>query len=711
MKRAVQLLLLALPRPALSQFGDNIVPLVSGESLYRTVNPFTWTWFAISTQDEDPDTNETVYSNVLVELDSMDTFQIGGQDVWASFDVMVVNESLPFSAQTEEPGPVQTGSPACWFDEFCPGGYYARYKEASRVTCSFGYNQTSPGGQVTAMRLVWVGVREAGMAPGTVSYTLRVTKLPRVLKTGMHIMSGVSACVADAPLQGDQQQWCRQYFIVDVGDYDVFEFILTRTGDNLTLADGSSTGEGFVGELLLGSPDRFHEPPPAYNAQRVYFDNRTAGGQVGVFCTLEPHAGVYTVAILGDHTFESGFAKEEWLARPGRGRFNLTVRHAQYASGALQPYDERGGCAHFGQTRNYTVTSAGAEDGNLYARLEGGNASFIRARCSGCEWVEARHPLQAVSASPCDLRNGTSWELQVGMDDYTTATLAGLKPAEFVLTSVLQNASAYSGMRVLPAADGGDGYVCCGAVKSWLLPDVPQRFAPAVQINVTAGHVRSVYIKHESCPDPETDVDGSACRGWARRGRPPGWRAAPHLPAGRRVGRRSLRHAPERRPGSLDACRGLRRAPQAAPRRRRVSPVSSTGAAASARSGGSQCTTPSTAAPSTPSRSARSPSPSSCRGARPSGPPPTRRPSGATATTTSPSTRCPACRPTSRCSSSSSTPGPPRPASSARASTASARRTTTPWATAAPSRASCRPRPAGKAGGPSPRSWPWQRPC
>ena len=44
---------------------------------------------------------------------------------------------------------------------------------------------------------------------------------------------------------------------------------------------------------------------------------------------------------------------------------------------------------------------------------------------------------------------------------------------------------------MLPASEGGDGYVCCGATKSWLLPAVPQRLAPAVQINVTAGHVRS----------------------------------------------------------------------------------------------------------------------------------------------------------------------------------------------------------------------------
>ena len=87
----------------------------------------------------------------------------------------------------------------------------------------------------------------------------------------------------------------------------------------------------------------------------------------------------------------------------------------------------------------------------------------------------------------------------MGLDDYTTATLAGLRPIEYTLSTRLQNATAYDGHVVLPAAGGGDGYVCCGATKSWLLPAVPQRLAPAVQINVTAGHVRSVHTDRQ-CP-------------------------------------------------------------------------------------------------------------------------------------------------------------------------------------------------------------------
>ena len=151
--------LAALLTPAQVVFPAGVVPLTSGEEVTKTVNPFTWTWYGLSLVVSESE-NVTESYNALVQVDSLDTFPLGGQPTWASFDVMIVNETLPANAQTLEAGPVESGSPECWFNEACPGGYYARYKEASRVTCSFGYNQTSPGGQVTAMRLVWVGVRD-----------------------------------------------------------------------------------------------------------------------------------------------------------------------------------------------------------------------------------------------------------------------------------------------------------------------------------------------------------------------------------------------------------------------------------------------------------------------------------------------------------------------------------------------------------------------
>ena len=511
--------LVAILTPAQVVFPAGVVPLTSGELVTKTVNPFTWTWFGLSlVVSESEDVTESY--NALVQLDSLDTFPLGGQPTWASFDVMIVNETLPANAQTLEAGPVESGSPECWFNEACPGGYYARYKEAPRVTSAFGYNKTSRAGLVSAMRVIYVGVRETGMAPGTVTYSLRVDAVPRLIKDGMHFTSALPPCVisASGQKQGeDEIPFCRQYFMVHLADYDVLELTITRIGDNLTTLDAAggvvSTGEGFAGSLLTGEPDHIDTPPPTIVAQTVAVSNTTTSAKIGYFCTMANQAGDYVVVVSPDGSDDFGFGSEDYLPRQGRGRFNVTVRHAAYKSGELHSPDVRGGCVHYGQIRNYTITSHNEQDGNFYANIEGGNVSFVRARCAGCEWVEARAPLSAVSASPCDLRNGTTWEMQIGLQDYSTATLAGLAPAEFTLSTTLQNASAYDGMRIRPASEGGDGYVCCGAVKSWILPDLPVKYAPAVQLNITSGHMRTVFIKVGYCPNPDTDVVGSVCTG------------------------------------------------------------------------------------------------------------------------------------------------------------------------------------------------------
>ena len=270
------------------EVADGVIPIRSGQLYEPTVNPFRWTWYAIPLLSIDED-NATVYHNLLVEIDAVDmhTVQGGGNALyWAAFDVMVVNESLPMNAQTEEEGPVETGAPTCWFDEVCPGGYYARYSRAARVTTSFGYNATSPGGQVTRvsalfactrtrarriahcmrtasratlraacapqvspMRTVYIGIREAGLASEFVRYKFRATALPRVLKDGMVIPTALPPCVTSLDrLDSEELDFCKQYYVVDVGPFDVFSATLTR---------GGRTAEG--SNLTMLSPDGLQE--------------------------------------------------------------------------------------------------------------------------------------------------------------------------------------------------------------------------------------------------------------------------------------------------------------------------------------------------------------------------------------------------------------------------------------------------------------------
>jgi hypothetical protein len=138
----------------------------------------------------------------------------------------------------------------------------------------------------------------------------------------------------------------------------------------------------------------------------------------------------------------------------------------------------------------------------------------LRARCTGCDWVEATPPISALAASPCTMRTGTEWEVQVRLDQQLPATLAGLGPTEFTLSAELHNATlepSLEGTRLRSLAEGGSGYVCCGATKSFIMPGVPATHAVAMRLNLTKGVVRTAFLKHGSCASPSDDVSGAQC--------------------------------------------------------------------------------------------------------------------------------------------------------------------------------------------------------
>ena len=505
----------AEPLPG-SMSADEVL-LESNVPITVSVNPFSWRWYYLPLE---LGANATAH-NAVVMVDSETLVSVAGEETWAVFDVLLLNGTLPGNAQTGEPGPVVSGNPYCWTNEDCPYAYALRYPERPRVTASFGYNHSAPGGQMAPLSRLVVGVREAGGAASAVSFTIRATLLPRVLQDGMVIDSAVAPCV------GEDAATCRQYFTVPVQGYDILRIRLERTGDNLTYTDArgavSNGGRGLVGALLVGTPAMLHTPPPLAYDERREIDNVTAAVELEYFCTLPPQAGTYTVALVpGDQggfgaellTSAAEVAIDSGIPRQGRGRFRLRVRHAMFRDGAVDGTgDSRAGCLSYGQSRNYTLTSTGLGDGILHAQISGGNVSALRARCEGCDWVVATPPLSAVSLSSCSMRTGTNWELQLSLADLIPATLAGLQPTEFVLSMHLQNATVTSGDVVLPTAAGGRGYVCCGAVQSFVVPDVPRTHAVAIRLNLTRGHVRAAFLKHGSCAQPTVDVRGAECSG------------------------------------------------------------------------------------------------------------------------------------------------------------------------------------------------------
>ena len=526
--------------------GAHFVDFATDTPTRINTNPFTWSWFEVPLEDVENGTS--VFYNAVVQVDSESLLTVAGQDEWANFDVMLVNGTLPGNAQTGEPGPVGNGNPYCWINEECESEHVLTFTERPRVTASFGYNASAPGGMTyQPLSHLVVGVREAGGSSGAVDYTITITRLPRILTDGLVIESALAPCT------GVDFGSCRQFFTVPVTGFDIVHIGLQRTGENMTFVDSggatrSNFGRGLVGDLFVAKGDSYDMmgggPPVVYDERRV-ITNVTSDVEIGYFCTLQEAAGFYTVAIIAEdggngfgdeckdvesvnaETGETDIAmvgqcsdaEKELLTgipRQGRGRFTLTVRHTQYMDGEMSnPDDTRAGCVGFGQTRNYTLTSQGMGDSQLYAEVTGGNVSLVRARCLGCDagWVEAKPPIQALSASPCQSRNGTIWELQIILDAMVPATLAGFGPAEFVLTTRLMNSTLIPGQRVLPLSQGGRGYICCGAVVSYIIPDVPYTHAAAFHLNLTQGHVRAAFLKYEECVAPNVDVNGAVCIG------------------------------------------------------------------------------------------------------------------------------------------------------------------------------------------------------
>lgn len=396
--------------------------------------------------------------------------------------------------------------PGCWFlyELECETTTFARMGQTARATLTLGYNSSDPSGFTpTPIRVAYIGVRPKELS--RTSYTLQARLLPRDVTRGAIVESAMPAC-DEPPLGGDHPS-CRQYFRLDVADFDVVDVKLHRVGNNLT-----GTGRGLVGAMYSGVRPQL---PPASFERKVAIGNSTIVAPITYDCTDETQVGQYVLAVVAGGTADGGFGAEEDLARPapGRGRFRLDVRHAQYHSGETWSGDSRGGCVTYGQVRTYTINGSSLDPGmTLHVEMSKGNVSFMRARCAECDWVEARPPVTALVASPCQLRNGTSWDIAVGMEDYTPSTIAELAPAEFDISFSLRPGMLLGGGRIEPRSLGGDGYACCGALHTWMLPDVPLTHALTLAINVTRGHIRIAAIKYGTCFDHTADISGDDCR-------------------------------------------------------------------------------------------------------------------------------------------------------------------------------------------------------
>ena len=60
---------------------------------------------------------------------------------------------------------------------------------------------------------------------------------------------------------------------------------------------------------------------------------------------------------------------------------------------------------------------------------------------------------------------------------------------------------------------GGDGFVCCGVFKHYLVPNVPAHLSLSAELSVTQGVARALYLKGGSCASFPDDLKDEACIG------------------------------------------------------------------------------------------------------------------------------------------------------------------------------------------------------
>lgn len=207
----------------------------------------------------------------------------------------------------------------------------------------------------------------------------------------------------------------------------------------------------------------------------------------------------------------------------GYGEYTLRVIHTAFFGGEVSSGEERPACVAYGQWRTYYVDSAGVGDATLEVRLDAHISSTVmRADApAALAAYDVRSPPRAtlVTASPCDVTRPTRWHFAIYLAPEDEADDDGVAPTLVTLSIRLRDASLGLGDSVVPASDGGRGYACCGAVRVFRVPDIPEAHALQASINVTAGRLLGVYLKWGSCPSlADVDTLRGECTGFCTIG-------------------------------------------------------------------------------------------------------------------------------------------------------------------------------------------------
>ena len=294
--------------------------------------------------------------------------------------------------------------------------------------------------------------------------------------------------------------------------------------------------------------------------------NNSASAELELFCTTGDEAGPYAIAVIaaavqgpiglafeaapgatvscqngyvgpqGTPVYESPSALGSLPQcnpsgggnelKPNRPRYVLRVEHQQFSDEPLASREERPACISYGQWRRYTVSTTGDHAANLFLALSS-KVSRVLLRENVPPTLDAydvgtREDVDALSlqdtslvASPCDPSRERTWHIAIYLAPHAEAAKRGLARSAFMLSSSLSSARRLlAGAEqdvVLPRSLGGTGSTCCGEMTHFVVAVNSSLRSLRVRVNVTAGALRAVYLKHGACAQFPEDIAGQQC--------------------------------------------------------------------------------------------------------------------------------------------------------------------------------------------------------
>ena len=226
-------------------------------------------------------------------------------------------------------------------------------------------------------------------------------------------------------------------------------------------------------------------------------------------CTGAAQAGRYVLTVFADPAMDP---------RAHSGTFTIRFTNQAFDRSPLSDRTPRPGCLRRGGSESFELrtpggfpelTSLGSAEVRSYHVNSSGNQvttlTVRRGALPSASEYDARVSIPArlrVAMSACNVQQAQRWFFTVDL-----ASNAAASEVYFELAVQLEDSTRALGESI-------SGTVCCGQYKFYAFPQVGERLAPRVAINLTSGQLKAAYWRYGSCPQEAADVVDGVCTGW-----------------------------------------------------------------------------------------------------------------------------------------------------------------------------------------------------